>query len=57
MKSNFEIEAERIVQKLTLEELQEAAKIGIMLTLCLYGRAASTIKKTIQKETNNGKQE
>lgn len=55
MKSNLEIEAEEIIQKLTLEELQQAAKLGIMMTLTLYGRAARIIKQAIQEEENNGK--
>ena len=53
MKGSIEIQAEMIIEKLTLEELRQAAKIGIMMMLMTVTKTAKIIKD-YTKENPNG---
>lgn len=50
----LEHEAEKILEKMTVEEMKQAAKIGIMLSLELTQKGIQAIKKAMKGENNNG---
>lgn len=53
MMNNLDFEAEAILAKLTIDELRSAAKVGIMLSLMLYGRILGILKRTITEVSTN----
>ena len=50
----LELQAEAILKEMTVDEMREAAKIGIMFTLALTGKGIKTINKIIEEEKKNG---
>lgn len=51
--NNLELEAEAILAKLTIDELRTAAKVGIMLSLILYGRMIRVLMRTMSEVQEN----
>ena len=49
----LELQAEAILKEMTVDEMREAAKLGIMFTLALTGKAVRTIKKYLEEESAN----
>ena len=49
MNDLIDLEAERIVSSLTIDELKTAAKVGVMFTLLFYGRLFGIVKRVIQE--------
>lgn len=50
----LEQQAEAILKEMTVDEMREAAKLGIMFTLALTGKAVQSIKNFIKEERANG---
>lgn len=48
---------DQIIEKMTEEELREAARVGIKISLSIYSKAVNALKRFIEteKEKNNGK--
>lgn len=46
----IEEEAEKILDQMTMKQIREAAKVGIMFTLITIGRAVQTVKKLLTNE-------
>ena len=54
----FEQEVEKLVNEMTIQELKEAATVGIMHTLILTRKAVRIVRKAMEKECKkDGKQE
>ena len=47
---------DQIIEKMTEEELRTAARVGIAISLNIYGKAVNALKQfiEIEKEKNNG---
>ena len=46
----IEEQAEKLLDQMTMKEIREAAKVGIMFSLITMGRAVKTVKKLLTNE-------